>query len=83
VLPIQLQKRRKPVTKIPQKRDPKIKPLLGNHLKNSGSIWSTANLKEELNQTKKDTKFTTCKGCMGLGGMDGNCPKCGGTGFSD
>lgn len=31
--------------------------------------------------SKEFGDFTTCTRCRGLGGMDGGCPKCGGTGF--
>jgi hypothetical protein len=70
------------VTKTPQKRDPKLKPLQGNAgIKNGTS--TTKDSQTETIQEAKDTRHTTCTRCMGLGGMDGGCPKCGGTGFSD
>ena len=70
------------MTKTPQKRDPKLKPLQGNAgIKNGTS--STKGSQTETIQEAKDTRHTTCTRCMGLGGMDGGCPKCGGTGFSD
>ena len=75
-------KRKKPVTKTPQKRDPKLKPLQGNAgIKNGTS--TTKGFQTETIQKAKDTRHTTCTRCMGFGGMDGGCPKCGGTGFSD
>ena len=29
------------------------------------------------------SRFSICRLCNGFGGMDGGCPRCGGTGFSD
>ena len=70
------------MTKTPQKRDPKLKPLQGNAgIKNGTS--TTKGFQTETIQKAKDTRHTTCTRCMGFGGMDGGCPKCGGTGFSD
>ncbi len=70
------------MTKTPQKRDPKLKPLQGNAGINTG-INTSKDSQNEVTQKAKDTRHTTCTRCMGLGGMDGGCPKCGGTGFSD
>lgn len=67
----------------PKKRDPKQKPLQGNP-------WATPRTSAPVEAPKEGTKiesttsrFTTCKRCMGHGGMDGSCPQCGGTGFLD
>ncbi len=70
------------MTKTPQKRDPMLKPLQGNVGIKTGTNTSKSSQTETIHKVK-DTRHTTCTRCMGLGGMDGGCPKCGGTGFSD
>lgn len=75
-------KGRKPLTKKPQKRDPKLKPLQGFSGHQTDSKVSKSPEFDTI-QKPKDTRNTTCKRCMGFGGMDGGCPKCGGSGFSD
>ena len=70
------------MTKTPQKRDPKLKPLQGYAGIKTGTSTSKGSQAEAI-QKAKDTRHTTCTRCLGFGGMDGGCPKCGGTGFSD
>ncbi len=70
------------MTKAPKKRDPNQKPIKG--INRPVSINSQSDLHTEKDRLSKnqDSKWTTCTRCMGFGGMDGSCPKCGGTGFS-
>lgn len=70
------------MAKNPQKRDPQLKPLQGITETIVGANKSKVSQTEVI-QKAKDTRHTTCSRCMGFGGMDGGCPKCGGTGFSD
>lgn len=71
------------MAKAPKKRDPAQNPLQGD----KWTLPSTPQLKptpsQERPQVDTSTRFSTCTRCMGFGGMDGGCPKCGGTGFTD
>ena len=68
------------MSKTPKIRDINLKPLKGTNLQKVDFVKSPPQITEEKKIT--DSKFLTCSRCMGFGGMDGSCPKCGGTGFS-
>lgn len=71
------------MTQAPKKRDPIKNPLRGQNQPSSQKP-STSIPPEKSDVSKpSDTKWRTCTRCMGFGGMDGSCPKCGGTGFLD
>jgi len=71
------------MTKVPKKRDPKANPIQGNPWVMPRTPNAEPPPSEKRIPDGKGTRFSTCSRCMGFGGMDGGCPKCGGTGFID
>jgi len=71
------------MTQAPKKRDPSQKPLRGTY--NPTPIQPQVNDSEPKGSVSKPaaSKWNTCSRCMGFGGMDGSCPKCDGTGYTN
>lgn len=62
----------------PKRRDPQRQPIVGDLGRRPNT--PKPDLPAGAPRTKPDA-FRTCPRCMGFGGMDGGCPKCGGTGY--
>ena len=71
------------MNRAPKKRDPKQNPMVGNEWVAPRTSKPATAPKAEAKAEPASTRFTTCERCSGAGGMDGSCPKCGGTGFLD
>lgn len=71
------------MSRAPKKRDPKLNPLQGNEWVAPRTPTPAATPKAAPKAEEVSSRFTTCKRCMGFGGMGGGCPSCGGTGFTD
>ena len=71
------------MTQAPKKRDPVKNPLKGQNNQPPQKPSISTPTETSVKSTPEDTKWRTCTRCMGFGGMDGSCPKCGGTGFLD
>lgn len=71
------------MTQAPKKRDPSQKPLRGTHNPSPTQIQVNDSVSKEPALKPSTSKWNTCSRCMGAGGMDGSCPKCGGTGYTN
>lgn len=69
-----------PSSRRPQRRNPTENPIVGPG--SSTPRPSTPKQEPSGGDSTAPQRFQTCSRCMGFGGMDGSCPKCGGTGYS-
>jgi hypothetical protein len=69
------------MNKAPKKRNPSINPLPRTTPGAANAPAAKPDKFEVEVSEQPSTKWKTCPGCMGLGGMDGGCRRCGGTGY--
>jgi hypothetical protein len=68
------------MTKAPERRSPSKNPINRTPNRVGPTPMQPSKDKEEVPRPPS-TKWQTCKGCMGYGGMGGGCARCGGTGY--